>query len=133
MRKLFLTFLMLFFVFCLIGAIKAQNTNSSNSQPQNDDEKYYKSTEVDQKIKITSKPIPKTDGKCSEQSGRLSVRVFFHKSGKINKVEYIKPSSCDQFNENALSAAKQIKFKPAIKNGQEVSYTTIVEYSWSKY
>ena len=129
MKNVYLTLLMITFVICLYSFSIAQNTNNSNSQ----EEKYYKFSEVDQKIKITSKPSPRTDGKCSDDSGKISLRVYFYKSGKINKVEIINPSFCEQFNENAVYSAKEIKFKPAIKDGQNVSTVGIIEYSWQKY
>lgn len=101
---------------------------------QDDEEKYYQMKEVDQKITITSKPRPPGGSKnCAGESGRVSLRVFFHKSEKISRAEIARPSACADFDREAVSAAKQIKFKAAMKNGRAVSVVTIVEYNWQKY
>lgn len=116
----------------LFGTAKAQN-NVETKTYQLDGETYYTTTQVDEKIKVKSKPRSSTDGKCAEDTGRVSLRVYFQSSGKITKAEIVAPSSCEYFNESSLKAAKRIKFKPAMKDGQAVSYTTIVEYDWRKY
>ncbi len=133
MKKPQFILMTLLFICFLFGTAKAQNNSNKKSQQVNADEKYYQSKEVDEKIKIISKPRPSTDGNCTENSGRVSLRVYFHSSGKINKVEKASSSSCNYFDESAINVARQIKFKPAIKDGQAVSYVTIVEYVWESY
>jgi TonB family protein len=89
-------------------------------------------SEVDEKPKLTKRPIPSTDGRC-ENNGLAQVRVVLLKSGEIGKVEFIKASPCAAFNQNALKAAKQIKFKPAMKDGKTVSVYVKVIYTFARY
>ena len=107
------------------GAANAQTNNS-------DDDKIYELDEVDERPQISKKPIPSTEGRC-ENSGMAQVRVVLLKSGAIGKVEFVKASPCAVFNQNALKAAKQIKFKPARKDGKPVSVYMKVIYTFTRY
>ena len=127
MKKIFLAFSILLFLFVLTEVINAQSNSVSS---QDNDEKYYASSEVDTKIIISSKPKQAKAINCSEQSGKVKLQVYFHKSGKVTKTDIITPSSCKTFDDNAVKSAEKIKFKPATKNGNEVNYVTEVEYEW---
>lgn len=118
------------FLFLFFGVTNAQQ--NSPDAPQ-DGETYYKTTEVDKKVIIKSKPRSQINRTCVDESGRVALRVYFHKSGQISSAKVVTPSSCSYFDEDSIKAAKKIKFEPAIKNGQPVSYTTVVVYNWNKY
>lgn len=104
---------------------------SVSSQQQ--DEKYLTSMEVDQKVVIISKPRAKSLRSCREDTGSVVLRVYFHKSESIAKVEIFKPSTCSDFDASSIEAANKIKFKAAVKNGQPASYVTSVVYDWRRY
>lgn len=70
---------------------------------------------------------------CAEPSGIVSVRATFDKSAKITETELVKSSGCDEFDRNALIIAKKIKFEPAIKNGEAITTTKIIQYSFNRY
>lgn len=130
MKKILSILFVLSVLFLFSGAAKAQQ--NSPDAPQ-DSETYYKSTEVDQKVVVKLKPRPEVNKSCKKHSGRISLRVYFNKSGQISSAKIVTPSSCDYFNQSSLKAVYKIEFEPAIKNNQPVSYTTIVEYNWNKY
>ncbi|MEP6925133.1 MAG: energy transducer TonB [Pyrinomonadaceae bacterium] len=111
-----------------VPATKAQDNQNSNTKQT--DDVIYKMNEVDQKTEIVRKPEASTDGYCKQSSGLATIYVVFHKSGKITKAALKKSSGCRQFDENALQAARKIKFKPALKNKQPVTVATIVEYTY---
>lgn len=123
--------LLILIVLFLFSSVMMAQQNSSDA-PQ-DGETYYKTREVDKTVIIKSKPRAETNQTCTENSLRISIRVYFHRSGQISLVKLITPSSCEYFNENSVDVAYRIKFLPAIKNGQAVSYTTIVQTNSTKY
>ena len=132
MKKSFLLLFVLSALFLFSGEIKAQDNNSIN--PPQDGETYYKAKEVDQTSRILShisaSPKSPSGKNCDKISGQATLRVYYHRSGTVSKVGIITPSTCDIFDKNAIEAAQKLKFNPAIKNGQAVSYTGIVVYHW---
>ena len=88
-------------------------------------------------MQITEKPIPATKDKDNfpHAQGVVRVRVEFLASGEIGKVSLVSGLS-GTLSEDALEAAKKIKFEPAIKNGNSVSTIKQVEYNflygWTK-
>jgi len=121
------------FMLLLFGNSFAQDNGSINSMQQSDDEKVYKRSEVDQQSKIIKKPIPSTDRMCGNDNGFVRVRVVLLKSGKVGDVESLKTSECERFNENSLDSAKKIKFSPAVKDGQPVSVSVMIEYTYNRH
>ena len=132
MRKFYFPAFALFMLLLLFGNSFAQG-NDSTVPIQNSDEKVYKQSEVDQKAKIIKKPIPSTDRMCGDDSGHVRVMVVLHKSGKVSDVQSLKASECQRFNENSFESAKKIKFNPAVKDGQPVSVSAMVEYTYRRY
>ena len=94
-------------------------------------EKVYSIKEVSQRAVITSKPNPKFVPGCGDQ-GNAEVRVLLHKSGKVTDVQIIRSAGCG-FDEEVMKAAQQIKFKPARKDGVEVSQYQPLVYAYKKY
>ena len=121
------------FVLLLFGNTFAQDNSSTTSIQKNDEEKIYKQSEVDQKAKIIKRSSPSTDRMCSNDSGLVRVLVILHKSGKVSDVKSLIASECQRFNENSLTSAKKIKFKPALKDGQTVSVSVMVEFKYQRY
>jgi TonB family protein len=81
-------------------------------------------------VKILNKPRVEL-GRCSQPSGITKLRVTFDKSAKITEAVIVQSSGCQDFDNNAIKAARGIKFKPAIKDGEEATVTKPVEYSFS--
>lgn len=133
MRKIYFPAFALFMLFLLFGNSFAQNNDSAAPIQSSDDEKVYKQSEVDQKAKIIKKPIPSTDRMCGDDSGLVRLTVVLHNSGKVSEVQPLKSSECQRFNENSFESAKKIKFTPALKDGQPVSVSVMVEYSYRRY
>jgi len=85
---------------------------------------------ADKPVKILNKPRVKL-GQCSQSSGITKLRVTFDKSAKITEAVIVQSSGCEDFDNNALKAARGIKFKPAIKDGEEVTVIKPVEYTFT--
>lgn len=64
--------------------------------------------------------------------GVVILRVTFLASGKVGEVTLVSGLT-DELNQQAIEAARKIKFEPAKKNGVAVTVTKTVEYSFSLY
>ncbi|CAN5157365.1 hypothetical protein BH20ACI1_BH20ACI1_23290 [soil metagenome] len=89
---------------------------------------------VTEKIKIISKPKPGyTDqARTNQVQGTVRVRVTFLNSGQIGSVTPVSGLPYG-LTEQAIAAAKQIRFEPAKKNGIAQTSVITVEYSFSIY
>lgn len=85
-------------------------------------------------VKIISKPQPKyTDAARQNQfSGTVRLRVTFLPSGQIGSVSPV-GSLPYGLTEQAIAAAKSIRFEPAKKDGVPVARVINVEYSFTLY
>ena len=95
---------------------QAKPTDSSKTEP----------------LKILSKPAPGyTDlARNNSTEGTLRLRVTFSASGEITGVSPI-TSLPDGLTEQAIAAARDIKFVPAKRDGVPVSVTKTIEYRFS--
>lgn len=86
------------------------------------------------KLQILSKPRPGyTEAARSENiQGSVVLRVTFLASGQIGEVTPVKTLP-NGLTEQAIAAAKEIRFEPASDNGRPVSVTKQVEYTFSIY
>jgi TonB family protein len=94
------------------NAQEGDNSNKSSDQTQKSDQEQNE-----------SKDCP--------ASGTAKLEVTFDKSGKVTKAEIVSSAGCKSFDEQALKAAKSIKFEPAKKHGKKITKVKIVEYTFS--
>jgi TonB family protein len=87
-----------------------------------------------QGLKIISKPRANyTDAARQNQiQGTVTLRVTFLESGHIGSVSPISGLP-DGLTEQAMAAAAQIRFEPANKNGEPITVTKSVQYSFTIY
>jgi len=128
MKRTSIILAILLFTIIFAGAVNAQDKDDSNKI-----ETKIEKQEYDQNIKIKKKPRVGTARFCSQSSGVVRLRVTFDKSAQVTNVETVSSSGCDRFDRNAVSAAKKIKFEPAIKNGEPITVTRLVEYIFTIY
>jgi hypothetical protein len=83
-------------------------------------------------VKILEKPKPELpkDYGTNDSQGTINLRVEFLANGKVGEVTPI-TSLQKSLTDLAVEAAKKIKFEPEIKNGEAVTVTKIVQYSYS--
>lgn len=82
-------------------------------------------------LKIKRKPTASPRG-CSG-SGKAVLKVTFDRSGKVTGTNLLRPSGCDAFDKSALDAARKIRFEPATRNGEPITVTRALEYTFSIY
>lgn len=85
-------------------------------------------------IQILSKPrATYTDAaRTNNVQGKVLVRVTFLANGQIGSVAAVKGLPYG-LTERALAAARQIQFKPAMRNGQPYPVTKSIQYSFTIY
>lgn len=85
-------------------------------------------------FRIISKPRPGyTDAARTNQvTGVVRLRVTFSASGAVGNISPVSGLPYG-LTEQAIAAARQIKFEPAKKNGVAIASTKIIEYSFSIY
>ena len=94
-------------------------------------ERLFKATEVDTKARLRSKPEPSYPQKALQEriSGTVVLRAVFSKTGRVENIIVL--SGPAMLIETAIEAAKQIKFTPAMKDGQPVSMWMQLEYNFN--
>jgi TonB family protein len=85
-------------------------------------------------VKIISKPSAKyTDAARQNQfSGTVRLRVTFTASGQIGSVSPV-GSLPYGLTEQAIAAAKSIRFEPAKKDGVPITKTKQIDYAFTLY
>ncbi len=94
----------------------------------------FKLSEVTQRAVITFKPEPgfTEEARRNGVTGTVRLRAILSASGEVMNVTTIKGLP-DGLTEKAISAARQIKFRPAQKDGRAVSQYVVLEYNFNIY
>jgi TonB family protein len=94
----------------------------------------FKTSEVTVRAVITSKPEPgfTEEARRDNVTGIVRLRAILSASGEVTGVSVVKglPGG---LTERAISAAKQIRFRPAQKDGRTVSQYVTLEYNFNIY
>lgn len=132
MKKIPIIITLLFSVLIFAGAAKAQ----PKTLPSDQTDKVYKMSEVDEKPVMTKKPRGSARtrdnryGCPTGTEGTARVRLVLRRSGMVTDVEMVKSSGCAIFDDNVIEAAKKIQFTPGKKNGEAVSVSVVLIYSY---
>ena len=86
------------------------------------------------KVRIISKPVPAyTDAaRQAGVEGKVVLQAVFAADGKVKYILVIRPLP-KGLTENAVNAARKIKFAPAVKDGRPVSMFYRIEYNFDLY
>ena len=95
-------------------------------------QKIYTGREVDVKARLLTKPEPSytADARKNEISGTVILTVVFAETGQVQNIHVVSGLPYG-LTEQAISAAKQIKFTPAMIDGTPVSMWMRLEYNFS--
>jgi TonB family protein len=91
----------------------------------------FSAKEVDTKAEITAKPDPvyTREARRVGVQGVVVLKVLLLADGKLDRVRVVRELPFG-LTENAIHAACAIKFKPAIKGGQQVAQWVTLEYGF---
>lgn len=103
----------------------------SQSAPANQgaEERVYSGRDLTRRARITSRPEPqKTDeAQRSGISGVVVLRAVFSANGKVERIKVVSGLPAG-LTEEAVNAARKIKFIPAVKDGRYASQYIQIEY-----
>jgi len=96
-----------------------------------DGERIYTSRETDEKYLILKKPNPRysREDQRHRTSGYVILRAILSADETVKHIEVI-TGLPNGLTESAIAAARQIKFKPAMKDGKVVSVWVELEYQF---
>jgi TonB family protein len=108
--------------------------NAPGASPSADASKVFSSGEVEQKVRILSKPEPSytAEARQNQINGTVVLRAVFSASGEVTDIRAVSGLP-DGLTERAIAAAKQIKFVPAMKDGRPVSVSMQLQYNFNLY
>ena len=111
-----------------------QGTGSLSQSADQTQEKVYEPKDVDQKARITKKPEPQytEQARRKRTSGWVVLRLVLKSSGEIGDIKVIRDAP-DGLTEECVRVAREIKFVPAMKDGNRVSQYIKVEYSFDTF
>jgi TonB family protein len=94
----------------------------------------FKNSEVTRKAVITVKPEPgfTEEARKNNVTGVVRLRAILSAGGSVQGISVVKGLP-DGLTERAISAAKQIRFTPAEKDGRTVSQYVTLEYNFNIY
>jgi TonB family protein len=92
------------------------------------------SRNVDRRVVIITKPEPSyTDAaRRAQTTGTVVLKLVFASNGGVTNIRAVSELP-NGLTEQSINAAKQIRFVPALKNGQFVSMWMQVEYNFNLY
>jgi TonB family protein len=110
----------------------SQSESNRDANQNNQSEKIYSGKEVSRKPVIKDKPVPEYTLIARQHGveGVVVLRAVFRSSGKVTNIQATKTLP-DGLTDQAIDAARRIKFKPAEKDGHPVAMFMQLEYHFS--
>ncbi len=98
-------------------------------ETESGNDKGFSPKEVDTRAVVTARPEPKytREARRAGIQGDVILKLLLSSGGDINRVRVVRRLPFG-LTETAIQAACQIRFKPAIKNGQAVAQWLTLEY-----
>lgn len=115
-----------------LATLRVYAQNAKNA-PE-DTRTVYSSKEVTTKPRILTRPEPQytEEARHAGVSGTVVLRAVFAADGTVQHILVVR-SLPHGLTENALKAARKIKFAPATKDGRPVSEFIQIEYNFNLY
>jgi len=101
---------------------------------QDSQDALYTGKDVERKARLGMKPEPRYTVAARDHlvGGTVVLKVVFTSAGNVSNIRIVS-SLPDGLTENAVAAAKKIKFIPAMKDGHYVSMWMQLEYNFNLY
>ena len=102
----------------------SQNVNKTN-------EKIYQPGEVDRRAKVTKRSEPQytEQARRNHTSGFVELLIVLKSSGEIGDIKVVRDLR-DGLTEECIRVAREIRFEPAMKDGNPVSQYLKVQYTF---
>jgi TonB family protein len=116
------------------GGLAASKAQSGSSVPMA--ERYYRSSEVDQQaVPVVHGPlIFPEQAYVSKLAGTVRARVYIDERGNVVSVKIVEARPLrGVFEDAALEALSQVRYRPALLGGQPVKSQKLIEVSFNPY
>jgi TonB family protein len=112
----------------------SRHTSETKPTPATDYSRVFAQREVDSKALLTERPKPSyTDSaRTNNVQGTVVLRVVLSADGSVGSISAVRGLP-NGLTEQAIAAARRIRFVPAKKDGRPVSVAVTVEYNFSVY
>ena len=89
---------------------------------------------VDSKPVLLNNPLPgyTEEARRNKVQGVVVLRLLVDETGSVKNIRIVRGLP-DGLNEKAIEAGHKLRFKPAMKDGKPVSYSTVVEMTFKLY
>jgi TonB family protein len=106
---------------------------SQGSNPE-DPDRVYPAPQVTERARVLAKPEPQytEDARRNQITGSVVLRVVFSRTGEVTNIRAIHALPFG-LTEKAIAAARQIRFRPATKDGRPVNVYMQLEYNFNLY
>jgi TonB family protein len=108
---------------------------SGGSQGNKEDpDRVYPPPQVTERARVLAKPEPQytEDARRNQITGSVVLRVVFSRTGEVTNIRAINALPFG-LTERAIAAARQIRFRPATKDGRAVNVYMQLEYNFNLY
>lgn len=99
-----------------------------------DPERIYPAPQVTERARVLAKPEPQytEDARRNQITGSVVLRVVFSRNGEVTNIRAIHALPFG-LTERAIAAARQIRFRPATRDGRPVNVYMQLEYNFNLY
>jgi len=106
---------------------------ATGSNPEDPDH-IYPPPQVTGRVQVLAKPEPQytEDARRNQITGSVVLRVVFSRTGEVINIRAIHALPFG-LTERAIAAARQIRFRPATRNGRPVNVFMQLEYNFNLY
>jgi TonB family protein len=110
------------------------SSEADGNNPNKDLERVFRQTEVNLRARVISKPEPQytEEARRNQITGKVVLSVVFDRTGQVTNIRAVQTLCCG-LTEKAIAAARQIRFVPAMRDGQVVSVHMQLEYNFNLY
>ncbi|HVQ38593.1 MAG TPA: energy transducer TonB, partial [Pyrinomonadaceae bacterium] len=106
----------------------------SHGSSAEDPDRVYPAPQVTERARVLAKPEPQytEDARRNQITGSVVLRVVFSSTGQVTNIRAIQALPFG-LTEQAIAAARQIRFRPATKDGRSVNVYMQLEYNFNLY
>lgn len=117
-----------------MGGDSRQRGCCGRSGGSDNDGQTFSGSQVEQRARVLLKPEPAytEDARRNQIEGRVTLRVVFASNGDVVQIRAVHTLPYG-LTEQAIAAARRIKFVPAVKGGRPVSVFMQLEYNFNLY
>ncbi|HVS21896.1 MAG TPA: TonB family protein [Pyrinomonadaceae bacterium] len=114
--------------------VRASSLRGFADLASDDDLRLYSGKDVTTKARVLNKPEPTytEEARRNQTTGTVVLRCIFGANGKVFGIRAVS-SLPDGLTERAISAARQIRFIPATKDGHPVSMWMELQYNFNLF